>query len=359
VTQQIVLAAFDQTPGFEDKQHHAYATAARKQIGELLDSVNGADPVGRTADLGTENGFQQLNADAVRLRDELSALEGVSLASLTTVQLGVLVERGNQLQQVLARLKAFKPGSTQNPGTVRNSILEDFRKTVSEYLVGIRPIAYLGRVQALAADLHDVRRLADDMSRHSEELLVSHAERYSHMEAAAEQLISQMRETLASTSVSTQAQFFKQAADQHAKVARFALNWVVGLSVLTAVAVAVFAWFSVRYWPGLSTAQAVQIVAAKALIISVCVSGIVLATRTHRAHQHNEIVNRHRVNALSTFDAFTKAAGSDADTKNAVLLHASTCIFSAQPSGYAHGDADGLAAPQILDIAKVLVGRRD
>ncbi len=63
------------------------------------------------------------------------------------------------------------------------------------------------------------------------------------------------------------------------------------------------------------------------------------------------MVNRHRQNALSTFEAFVKAA-SDDDTKNAVLLRATEAIFSLAPSGYVERQSEGQMTPQVIEVLR-------
>ncbi len=56
------------------------------------------------------------------------------------------------------------------------------------------------------------------------------------------------------------------------------------------------------------------------------------------SHKHNEIVNRHRQNALATFTTLADAT-SDAASSDIVLSHAASCIFSPQETGYAKQDS--------------------
>jgi hypothetical protein len=74
--------------------------------------------------------------------------------------------------------------------------------------------------------------------------------------------------------------------------------------------------------------------------------------RIYRAYKHNAVVNRHRANALATFEAFAKAA-SDMETKNAVLLQATQCIFAPQQTGYVSGEPE-TTMPPVLEIVRNL-----
>ena len=81
------------------------------------------------------------------------------------------------------------------------------------------------------------------------------------------------------------------------------------------------------------------------------VTSLVWTGRVYKAHRHNYVINKHRQNALRTFEAFVKAA-KDEQTKSAVLLQATQCIFSPQPTGYLTHEAEPSGSPQILEIIR-------
>ena len=56
--------------------------------------------------------------------------------------------------------------------------------------------------------------------------------------------------------------------------------------------------------------------------------------KNYTAQKHLEVVNRHRQNALNTFDDFFESAGDNPETRHAVLVAATDAIFDANQSGY-------------------------
>ena len=56
--------------------------------------------------------------------------------------------------------------------------------------------------------------------------------------------------------------------------------------------------------------------------------------KNYTAEKHLQTINRHRQNALATFEAFVEAAGENRETRDAVLLAATDAIFDANQSGY-------------------------
>lgn len=65
------------------------------------------------------------------------------------------------------------------------------------------------------------------------------------------------------------------------------------------------------------------------------------SNKNYTAHKHLEIVNRHRQNALDTFNDFVESAGDNSETRDAVLLAATNSIFDANQSGYLSAKTKG------------------
>lgn len=79
--------------------------------------------------------------------------------------------------------------------------------------------------------------------------------------------------------------------------------------------------------------------------LSVCVSN-------YKANKHNQIVNRHRQNALNTFETFVRASGDDKTMKDAILMEVTRTIFGAQSTGFSSSDNDGETRNKIVEIVK-------
>jgi hypothetical protein len=104
----------------------------------------------------------------------------------------------------------------------------------------------------------------------------------------------------------------------------------------------------------ISTGQSIQLSIAKLLFFSLLVGAVVWIGRIYRAHRHNYVLNRHRQNALGTFNTFVDSA-HDAQTKSAVLLQATQAIFVIQPTGYISQEMDSGGLPQILEVVKTVI----
>ncbi|MBV1903702.1 MAG: hypothetical protein KUG58_08710, partial [Marinosulfonomonas sp.] len=98
------------------------------------------------------------------------------------------------------------------------------------------------------------------------------------------------------------------------------------------------------------TPEAIIFVASKVLIFAVLTYMLILSARNFLSHKHNAVVNKHRQNALMTFNALVKA-GQGKETQDIVLSHASSCIFSPQDTGYTkHGGSNSAQMPNVVDL---------
>jgi hypothetical protein len=166
------------------------------------------------------------------------------------------------------------------------------------------------------------------------------------------------------------AKFFEDEARNHKRSANWWLTFTILLAVLASVA-AGFNFIKAEQLVAQAISQKanggnlkptdakpegfvgleIQMTIAKLIILSILLSAGIWAGRVYKAHRHNFIINRHRRNALSTFQTFATGT-SDPQIKNAVLLQATTCIFGPQSTGYINQEKETETYPQILEIIR-------
>ena len=103
-----------------------------------------------------------------------------------------------------------------------------------------------------------------------------------------------------------------------------------GLGLAAALSVGVH---KISYLSPNNMYDSIQLAISKALLLGVIAYMLVLYSRNFMAHKHNAVINRHRQNALRTFNALAEASKSD-DRRDIILSHAAACIFSPQDTGY-------------------------
>jgi hypothetical protein len=173
-----------------------------------------------------------------------------------------------------------------------------------------------------------------------------------------ESILAKTKETASITAVSQHANHFKHEADEHKKGSYF---WLGGAIVL-AFAAAGYSLWSFRF-AAIQGAEGsgswwthVAYVTSRLIVLSVIFFGMGWSARNYRAQRHNEVINRHRQNALRTFETFAVAATEPA-TKDAVLIAATKSIFEAQSSGYLEGEPEKVPSGTVIEILKSAISK--
>lgn len=109
----------------------------------------------------------------------------------------------------------------------------------------------------------------------------------------------------------------------------------------------------------INTGLSIQLAISKLIVFSILYFALIWGSRNYRAHRHNAVVNQHRQNALSTFQAFVDSAEDDKATKDAVLLRSTETIFSPHISGYLTKESEKQNTPQILEIFRNAMGKSE
>lgn len=147
------------------------------------------------------------------------------------------------------------------------------------------------------------------------------------------QLNTKFENEIAKEGVSKHKDIFKKQANEHQKAAR---GWLIATGVLVVAFGAVFYWLFVELLKlgGTALIGILQNVFTKGFLLTLIYFVLNRSNKNYTAHKHLEIVNRHRQNALDTFDDFVESAGENQETRDAVLLAATNAIFDANQSGY-------------------------
>lgn len=173
----------------------------------------------------------------------------------------------------------------------------------------------------------------------------------------ADKIVGDIRKVAAEQGLSQQAMYFQNESLEHEKEAdswRAATIWIaIGLAIYSALSV------FLDKWTGLQTADAysaLQVAMSKVLVFAVMAYMLIVSARNFLSHKHNEIVNRHRQNALLTFNTLVSAAGND-EARDIVLTYAAACIFAPQETGFAKagGNVAGEVPTNVIQAVPRLV----
>jgi len=328
--------------------------SAKKALQTVLDQLTAITPDAliRAAELGTSLNFAE-GRDAF---DRTLRLFGdLKESNLDNVPLDVLNRLKNQTEQALNHFKqiqTFNPGSQSNPAQERNNLIQTVAVEYEKHFQNIAPlIAYSVRKGTDFEKLEETARNSvaqiEQAARHQKDQGEKHL-------ADIKDTLEKVRRAAAEVGVAQHAVHFKEQAVEHINKTT---AWLIVTTVFAVVTLGFGlynAWYYATHVTMLTNAQSVQLGIAKLVVFSILYSAAFWSGRIYKSQWHNYIINKHRQNALSTFETFVKAATDD-PTKNAVLLQATQCIFSMQQSGFVtHSDAP--PSPQILEFIRGITG---
>lgn len=168
----------------------------------------------------------------------------------------------------------------------------------------------------------------------------------------AESLLVQLEERTQSMTVAEQAKVFSERADAHE---RGSTKWLIAAGAMATAGLLLGVVIAFPRLVGLEYPQGSDVwpaTAGRVLLFSILLAGALWCGRVYRAHRHNEEVNRHRANALSTFQLFADAA--DPETRAYILRQATGAIFAPQPTAFIQSDGESTPGMQVVEILSAM-----
>lgn len=168
----------------------------------------------------------------------------------------------------------------------------------------------------------------------------------------AKQILDNVRKVAAEQGVSQQAVYFAEESKMHGTKAD---DWQSRTYWMAAIVIfyggASFFFHKFQWIAPTTMPETVQFVASKIVIFVVLAYMLFLSARNFLSHRHNEIVNKHRQNALMTYQALVDAAGSS-EASATVLSHAASAIYQLHETGYARsgGDRQGSTSSSVVEL---------
>jgi hypothetical protein len=307
---------------------------ATKSLKRIQDTD--AQELSRVKDLGPTYNFTTLVPAAERLIALYRQLPITVLGDFPQDKQTLIQQLSDALFNLFQQIRAFNPDSG-NLAQVRDTTATQLRDHYIQAFNNLHPL--ISYSAAKAADFQRLetegRAAVQSINDRTVELLSD----LDKVKAQAEAALAAARQAASEQGVSQQAVYFRDEAAAHEKEARtwrIATIWLsIGLGVYAAATVFIHKWGWLRPADAL---ESTQLITSKILIFAVISYMLILSARNFLSHKHNAIVNRHRQNALMTFNALVAASKADAAT-DIILTHAAACIFAPQETGYSKGAA--------------------
>ena len=303
----------------------------------------------RKDELGGEMNFAEVVSDAQELIDLFKRLSLDALQDFPDQILGTVLTQANDAYKRLTNILEFKLNQ-QDPAAQRQSLINSVTSAYQSVFPALHPyISYsLHRsadFQRLDSEARATLQTIQDRAQSVEQKLKSH-------ESDAQSVLQEIRNVAAEEGVTQQASHFRVESEEHEELAEKWLKRAVNLAIAIGIYAVISLFLHEIPWLRPDNAyDTFQLTVSKLLIFSVMAYMLFLSAKNFMNHRHNAIVNKHRQNALMTHRALIEAS-DDVNVRDAVLMHAASCIFAPQATGYSptSGEGDSVSPKSVVEI---------
>jgi hypothetical protein len=322
----------------------------RQECQQSLIRVQQFDPrtLARDEELGRDFSFEEAIPAAKRQIALYNQVSQTVLEDFPVSQLNSLKTQSDADYNRFDQILKFSP-KQENAYNVRNNLIKQIEDAYQSTFNSLQPI--IAYSTSKSADFKRLETEARAMLQAIEDKATELTKQLENDKKTSEQILEDIRKVAAEQGVSQQAIYFRDAAINHEVDAAKWQKSTILLAVLLGIyAVLTVGLHKVPWIKPEDIYQAVQLAISKVLIFAVLSYVLYLSTKNYLAQKHNAVINKHRQNALMTYEALVDAA-KDIANKEIILAHASACIFAPQPTGYSGGvTPEGPVAKSAIEL---------
>jgi hypothetical protein len=321
--------------------------ALTKQLSELAENCT-QTPIDKllvNPDWGTIT-FEGCRPELERTHSMLNQFKLLPTELLPDGQMQQIVSSLPPLQATLEQIRSFSIESS-NPTGTRDQLVAQLKAQADQFFVA----AHL-YIPYLAYQKGDVQRNINELTASVEQAsqLVGNAkEEIEKKRGEIGNIIVAAREAAASVGVAHFTADFNAESSEQDKSAERWLKATAGVAALTLVAAIALVFVPIK--PDATVPQVIQMFTSKVVILGLLFTATIWCGRLYKAARHQGSINKHRANALRTFQAFTKAASDDV-ARNAILMETTKSIFAITPTGYLDNESAPDGGLKIIEIVK-------
>lgn len=316
----------------------------------------------------------------------VTAAQGLQKANLNRIPYATLNQLVNYflpIRDLLAQVLNFSPASHGNAIQARDSLTNTLEEHWNNMYLVVRSVlgnqdneATQSEIDRLTAQVRTSVQLsseAADALRGKQQEIDKNLEKFLNDRqskfdqdaakkiAQIDDALQQVRNAAVEAGVSQTSTHFSVEAESH----RIASNKWLGATAGSIVLLVAFSLFGTQLMtflgipePGSDAGSFTNLryLAQKGMIIFCLIFALIMCAKNYGAARHNYVVNKHRNNALSSFQAFS-ASAADPQTKSAVLIQATQSVFAPQTSGYVKADGDNSPQTPVIEILRSIGGK--
>ena len=257
-----------------------------------------------------------------------------------------IFKAANPIKNTIHKIRQFTIEQS-NPSGVRDNYVQEVKNNVDNFYMSAH--LYIPYLAYQKGDIQKNIKQLTKSKKEAEQLIVDAKNNVIAKNNEIDEIINAAREASASVGVA----HFTADFDAEAKnVEGQADKWLfatIFLAILSLIASIYFLFFI----PNIeTTANAVQYVSSKILILILLITATLWCGNLYKATKHQVAVNKFKSNSLKTFQAFVKATDDNA-VRDAVLIETTRAIFSESDTGYISNKGAGAEkSTKIVEIVK-------
>jgi len=317
-----------------------------KQLKNVIDACieKPIDDLVSSPNWGTIN-FEEAKPELEKFFSILNHLKMLPVDLLPDQAIITIIEQCKPVYTIVEAIKKFTLEQA-NPLEQRNSLVTQLKPYIDAFYTNTHIW-----IPFLAYQRGDIQRNIQELNKtvaESSKLLTAAKADVMKKQGEIDQIITAAREASATVGVGHfTADFLAEATDKGVS----AKKWLIATGVVAGFTL-VAAGASMFYHPSLETSQLIQMTSSKLILLGLLFTATVWCGKLYKAAKHLEAVNKHRSNALKTFQAFTNAA-NDTAMKDAVLMETTKSIFALMPTGYLDGEGNHSdSGVKIVEVVK-------
>lgn len=305
-----------------------------ESVKKSLQRIREFDPktLERKSDLGSAFELSAAIPPAMRLVELFKLLPIGTLDYFADRELAIIQASSDSIFKLFSTALEFDPTKEAEPNHRRMSLISSLQEAYQPNFSSLSPlisfaVARTANLVSLADEGRAIIQRIDDETK----------ELYSQIEERGgdvEKILEEARKNLAEQGVSKEAHHFKTQADNHETQAKVwqntTIKWafVLGIYALLTLFMHRISWIAPA-----NGIELVQVTLSKILIFGVIAYMLSLSAKNFLSNRHNEIINRHRVNALMSYRSIVEATNSP-QASDIILQQAALAIYTFQDTGY-------------------------
>ena len=291
--------------------------------------------------------FEEAVVPARRIIEIFKYFPPSSLERLPDRELEKIIQYADDIMGQFSTIVNFKTDERE-PEHRRSQLLNRLEERYQDTFTQLYPLITYSRIFSKEYIQQDAKAEAD---------FQKFSQKMNDLTKNIDVLFDNIAQKSAEMGVIQQAEYFKEEADKHrAECSRWRSYTIWMASVVGFYGLSTMFLHNVPFLVPTDLYETIQLTVGKLIVFFVLVYMLFLCVKNFLSNRHNEIVNRHRQNALMTYRALVDAGGTP-EARDVVLTHAASSIFSPNDTGYARsgdgGSANGKSVVELIPRTSV------